>query len=89
MMQRIINEGQTFSRRVTTDEDARQELQSEPYKLELIGLKGSGARSGTRRTGRTAEVGGGELTIYDNLRRDGDAGLEATSAAGRTCPPPS
>ena len=41
VMQRIINEGQTFSRRVTTDEDARQELQEEPYKLELIGLKGS------------------------------------------------
>ena len=41
VMQRIINEGQTFSRRVTTDEDARHELQSEPYKLELIGLKGS------------------------------------------------
>ena len=69
VMQRIINEGQTFSRRVTTDEDARHELQSEPYKLELIGLKGN---AGDAADGADAEVGGGELTIYDNHRRDGE-----------------
>jgi len=69
VMQRIINEGQAFSRRVTTDEDARHELQSEPYKLELIGLKGN---AGDAADGADAEVGGGELTIYDNHRRDGE-----------------
>jgi threonyl-tRNA synthetase len=69
VMQRIINEGQTFSRRVVSDEDARAELADEPYKLELIGLKGGAAEAAE---GASAEVGEGELTIYDNLRRDGD-----------------
>src|SRR5690554_2951283 len=41
-MNRIIREGQTFVRRVVTDDEARAELADEPYKLELIGLKGSG-----------------------------------------------
>ena len=67
-MQKIINEGQTFSRRVVSDEEARAELADEPYKLELIGLKGN---AGEAAEGADAEVGGGELTIYDNLRRDG------------------
>ena len=40
VMQRIVNEGQTFSRRVISDDDARAELADEPYKLELIVLKG-------------------------------------------------
>ena len=69
VMQRIINEGQTFSRRVVSDEDARAELADEPYKLELIGLKGGAAEAAE---GASAEVGEGELTIYDNLRRDGE-----------------
>ena len=42
-MQRIIREGQRFVRRVVTDEEARAELVDEPYKLELIGLKGGSA----------------------------------------------
>lgn len=63
-MQEIIKRGQRFSRRVTTDEDAREELAGEPYKLELIGLKGSAAEAAE---GASAEVGAGELTIYDNL----------------------
>ncbi|MBB1256531.1 threonine--tRNA ligase [Streptomyces sp. OF3] len=63
-MQEIIKRGQRFSRRVTTDEEARQELAGEPYKLELIGLKGSAAEAAE---GASAEVGAGELTIYDNL----------------------
>jgi threonyl-tRNA synthetase len=50
---------------VVTDEQARAELVGEPYKLELIGLKGAAA--GT--DGASAEVGGDELTIYDNLDR--------------------
>ncbi|MCU1582200.1 MAG: threonine--tRNA ligase, partial [Microbacteriaceae bacterium] len=38
-MERIIKQGQRFVRRVVTEEEARQELAGEPYKLELIGLK--------------------------------------------------
>jgi len=68
-MQKIVNESQTFNRRVTTDEAARQELSDEPYKLELIGLKGNAADAAE---GADAEVGSGELTIYDNHRRDGE-----------------
>ena len=60
-MQKIIQSGQRFVRRVTTDESARVELSAEPYKLELIGLKGSDLGEGS------AEVGAGELTIYDNI----------------------
>ncbi|SDJ89592.1 threonine--tRNA ligase [Streptomyces indicus] len=63
-MQEIQKRGQRFSRRVTTDEDARVELADEPYKLELIGLKGNAAQAAD---GADAEVGAGELTIYDNL----------------------
>ncbi|MEU7577731.1 threonine--tRNA ligase [Streptomyces sp. NPDC041068] len=63
-MQEIQKRGQKFSRRVTTDEDARVELADEPYKLELIGLKGNAAQAAD---GADAEVGAGELTIYDNL----------------------
>ncbi|MQY11951.1 Threonine--tRNA ligase [Streptomyces sp. RB5] len=63
-MQEIQKRGQRFSRRVTNDEDARVELADEPYKLELIGLKGSAAEAAE---GASAEVGAGELTIYDNL----------------------
>nr|WP_269330378.1 threonine--tRNA ligase [Kineosporia babensis] len=65
-MQRIIKEGQTFRRRVVTDEEARAELAAEPYKLELIGLKGA---SNDDAEGADVEVGAGELTIYDNLNR--------------------
>ena len=74
-MRKIIKEGQRFSRRAVTDADALTELQDEPYKLELIGLKGSG-HADDAAEGANVEVGGGELTIYDNLRRDGDAGVE-------------
>ena len=69
-MQRVVKEGQTFARRVVSDDDARAELAAEPYKLELIGLKGGGDVAEAAE-GADAEVGGGELTIYDNLRRDG------------------
>ncbi|WP_372735593.1 threonine--tRNA ligase [Nocardioides sp.] len=68
-MRKIIKEGQRFSRRVTTDADALAELHDEPYKLELIGLKGGGADAAE---GASVEVGAGELTIYDNIRRDGE-----------------
>nr|WP_218842712.1 threonine--tRNA ligase [Nocardioides marinus] len=70
-MRKIIKEGQRFERRVTTDADAINELQDEPYKIELIGLKGSG-NAESAAEGASAEVGAGELTIYDNIRRNGD-----------------
>ncbi|TQK19528.1 threonyl-tRNA synthetase [Microbacterium sp. SLBN-154] len=67
-MQRIIREGQRFVRRVVTDEEARAELASEPFKLELIRLKGGADKT----EGASVEVGAGELTIYDNVDRDGE-----------------
>ncbi|HUL24806.1 MAG TPA: threonine--tRNA ligase [Streptosporangiaceae bacterium] len=60
-MRAIVKQGQLFSRRVVSDEQARSELAGEPYKLELIGLKGGAADE------ESVEVGGPELTIYDNL----------------------
>jgi threonyl-tRNA synthetase len=63
-MDRIIRQGQRFVRRVVTEDEARAELAGEPYKLELIGLKG-GADAGE--AGESVEVGGAELTIYDNV----------------------
>jgi threonyl-tRNA synthetase len=62
-MERIIRAGQRFVRRVTTDEDAKKELNKEPYKLELIGLKSGNSDVGEA----SVEVGSGELTIYDNF----------------------
>ena len=64
-MRKIVKEGQRFKRRVTTEAEALKELAHEPYKCELIGLK-SGAGDEA-----SVEVGGAELTIYDNLGRDG------------------
>jgi threonyl-tRNA synthetase len=67
-MRKIIKEGQRFARRPVSDEMARAELAGEPYKLELIGLKGGASQAAE---GADVEVGAGELSIYDNLRRDG------------------
>ena len=64
-MRKIVKEGQRFKRRVTTESDALKELSHEPYKCELIGIKGGGSEE------TSVEVGGAELTIYDNLGRDG------------------
>jgi threonyl-tRNA synthetase len=64
-MRKIVKEGQRFRRRVTTEADALKELAHEPYKCELIGIKGGGTDE------TNVEVGGTELTIYDNLGRDG------------------
>jgi threonyl-tRNA synthetase len=63
-MERIIRQGQRFVRRVVTEDEARTELANEPYKLELIGLKGSAADSADN---ESVEVGGAALTIYDNV----------------------
>jgi len=62
-MREIVRQGQLFSRRVVTDAEARDELKSEPYKLELIGIKGTPAEDAEE----SVEIGGPELTIYDNL----------------------
>ena len=65
-MRKIVKEGQRFKRRVTTESDALKELAHEPYKCELIGIKSGGNEE------TSVEVGGAELTIYDNLGRDGE-----------------
>jgi len=65
-MRKIIKEGQRFKRRVTTEAEALIELAHEPYKCELIGIKGPAGEEAS------VEVGGSELTIYDNLGRDGN-----------------
>ncbi|SNV22728.1 Threonine--tRNA ligase [Dermatophilus congolensis] len=77
-MQRIVNEGQTFRRRVVTQAEAEAELANEPYKLELIGLSG-GPGSGKNADdidaaaeGASMEVGGDELTIYENVDHKGE-----------------
>ena len=67
-MKKIVKDGQRFKRRVVTDSEALSELSGEPYKCELIKLKSSDAADGAG-----VEVGQGELTIYDNLGRDGKA----------------
>lgn len=64
-MRKIIKDGQRFRRRVTNENDALKELAHEPYKCELIGLKSDQGDESS------VEVGGTELTIYDNLGRDG------------------
>jgi threonyl-tRNA synthetase len=76
-MRQIVKQGQLFVRRVVTDAQAREELAAEPYKLELIGLKGgadsAGGPAGSAPqvgTEESVEVGGAELTIYDNVNPD-------------------
>lgn len=61
-MERIIRSGQRFVRRVVSDAEAAKELALEPNKLELITLKSS-----ENLAEGAAEVGTGELTIYDNV----------------------
>src|SRR3982751_3761777 len=73
-MQEIVRAGQRFSRREISDADAKVELAHEPYKLELIDLKGGvGQSDDAVAEGANVEVGGGQLTMYDNLdARTGD-----------------
>jgi len=65
-MRKIVKDGQRFKRRVIIEADALKELSHEPYKCELIGIKGPAGEEAS------VEVGGAELTIYDNLGRDGN-----------------
>ncbi|MCC3269082.1 threonine--tRNA ligase [Arthrobacter gengyunqii] len=70
MMQKIINSNQKFARRVVTEEEAREAMANEPYKLELLGKKDGADEAGE---GANIEVGAGEITIYDNVdRKSGD-----------------
>jgi len=66
VMRKIVKDGQRFRRRVVTEKNALAELSHEPYKCELIGIKGAAGEEAS------VEVGGAELTIYDNLGRDGN-----------------
>lgn len=63
-MKRIIKEGQVFRRRVVTQEEAEKELADQPHKLYLVSSKGD-----TDAEGASVEVGGTELTMYDNRNR--------------------
>jgi threonyl-tRNA synthetase len=66
-MRKIIKSGQRFSRRVFGSvSEAKHELADEPYKLQLIDLKGAGSNTGLD-SDEVMEVGAGELTIYDNV----------------------
>ncbi|KAD3720607.1 threonine--tRNA ligase [Arthrobacter yangruifuii] len=70
MMQKIINSNQKFVRRVVSEDEAREAMANEPYKLELLGTKDGAEEAGE---GANIEVGAGEITIYDNVdRKSGD-----------------
>ncbi|SFS30777.1 threonyl-tRNA synthetase [Saccharopolyspora flava] len=69
-MKQILKSGQKFSRRrLESVEAAKQELASEPYKLELVDIKSD---VDDVDTSEVMEVGGGELTVYDNIDRHGE-----------------
>ena len=99
-MKKIIKAGQRFSRRrYDSLDDARKELADEPYKLELIDLKGGAAPTTRRRQSRSTRSG--ELTIYDNVHahtgevvwsrpvpRPARADHQATSRRSSSCAPP-
>ena len=95
-MRQIVKQGQRFSRREVSDDQAREELAGEPYKLELIGIKGGAAapdagprsrppRSASRKRSRSAAASSPSTTTSTPppARNAG-----RTCAAGRTCPPP-
>ena len=71
-MQRIIREGQRFVRRVVTEDEARAAMADEPFKLELIDLAGGPGSGANAAEGASAEIGAGDLTIYENTTRDGE-----------------
>ena len=70
MMLKIVNQNQKFVRRVVSEDEAREAMKNEPYKLELLGKKHDAAEAGE---GVNVEVGAGDITIYDNVdRKSGD-----------------
>jgi len=68
VMMRIVKEGQTFRRVEVSDAEALEQCASEPYKIELIGLKSTAGSA----EGASVEVGEGGLSIYQNVRRGGE-----------------
>lgn len=60
-MREIAKSGQRFECRAISDDEAEAELAREPYKLELIALKGGSDDEAS------VEVGGDALTMYDNV----------------------
>ncbi|UVJ37904.1 threonine--tRNA ligase [Arthrobacter sp. CJ23] len=71
MMLKIINQNQKFVRRVVNEDEAREAMKNEPYKLELLGKKNDAVGAGE---GVNVEVGAGDITIYDNVdRKSGDS----------------
>jgi threonyl-tRNA synthetase len=64
-MKELVGKSQRFVRREVSDEEAKELMKNEPYKLELIGLKSSDVGEGS------AEVGAGGLSVYENLNPDG------------------
>ena len=67
-MPAIIKERQRFVRREVSDQEAIAEEANEPFKLELVRDKGGASAD----DGSSVEVGGGQLTMYDNVRRNGE-----------------
>jgi threonyl-tRNA synthetase len=71
MMLKIVNQNQKFVRRVVSEDEAREAMKNEPYKLELLSRKNDAAEAGE---GVNVEVGAGDITIYDNVdRKSGDS----------------
>ncbi|MDN6332767.1 MAG: threonine--tRNA ligase, partial [Micrococcaceae bacterium] len=66
MMLKIVNQNQKFARRVVTEDQAREAMAAEPYKLEILGKSSDADAVGE---GANIEVGAGEITIYDNVDR--------------------
>jgi threonyl-tRNA synthetase len=82
-MQEIVKAGQYFSRREISDADAQAELAHEPFKLGADRPQGWHASDpASRREGADVEVGGAQLTMYDNLDRAPASGSGPTCAAG-------
>jgi len=64
-MKELVGKSQRFVRLEVSDEEARELMKDEPYKLELISLKSSDVGEGS------AEVGAGQLSVYENINPDG------------------
>lgn len=67
MMLKIVNQNQKFARRVVSEDEAREAMANEPYKLELLGKKNDDAADSAE--GVNVEVGAGDITIYANIDR--------------------
>ena len=64
-MKELVGKSQRFVRREVSDQEAKELMKDEPYKLELISLKSSDVGEGS------AEVSAGQLSVYENINPDG------------------